>query len=115
MILRIRLKAGRFVSRNQEEGLFVFSSDTGFTKSFGSFSKDVDLLVLECSFVKDKPTDGHIELEEAIYLARYSRAGKTILTHLYPEWDDVDFEKEVKRLTETNDVVAAFDGMQIEV
>ncbi|NNE68704.1 MAG: ribonuclease Z [Pyrinomonadaceae bacterium] len=101
--------------RESEGGSLVFSSDTGFSKALGSFSKDVDLLILECSFVRDKPTEGHIELEEAIYLARYSRARKTILTHLYPEWDEVDFEKEVKRLTETNDVVAAFDGMQIEV
>jgi ribonuclease BN (tRNA processing enzyme) len=94
---------------------FVFSSDTGFLKALGSFAMDVDNLLLECSFFKDKPVEGHLELSEAIYLARYSRAGKTVLTHFYPEWDDVDFEKEIELLDPAVEILRAFDGMRLSI
>ncbi|MDH3493165.1 MAG: ribonuclease Z [Acidobacteriota bacterium] len=93
----------------------VFSADTGFTKTLGSFAKNVDLFLLECSFVRDKPVDGHLQLDEAIYLARYSGARTTVLTHLYPEWDEVDFEEEVARLAEGTNIVQAFDGMTLTI
>ena len=57
----------------------VFSADTGFTKALGSFARNVDLFVLECSFVRDKPVEMHIELVEAIYLARYSKQKRSFL------------------------------------
>ena len=64
----------------------VYSADTGFTKALGSFAMGVDLFVLECSFFENKPVDTHLILEEAISLARYSKAKKVLLTHLYSEW-----------------------------
>lgn len=91
----------------------VFSSDTGFTKALGTFARDVDLFLLECSFVRDKPVAGHIELSEAIYLARYSRAKKVVLTHLYPEWDDVDFEELIASFESGVEFIQAEDGMTI--
>ncbi len=93
----------------------VFSSDTGFTKALGTFARDVELFVLECSFVKDKPVDGHIELPEAIYLARYSRAKKVVLTHLYPEWDDVDFEELIASFESGVEFIKAEDGLSLTI
>lgn len=100
--------------RDREGRTIVFSADTGFSKPLASFAKNVDLFLLECSFFKDKPVEGHLQLDEAIYLARYSGAKKTVLIHLYPEWDDVDFDEELKIRADGTNVVQAFDGMRIE-
>lgn len=86
----------------------VYSSDTGFTKALAAFARNVDLFVLECSFVKDKPVDSHLELEEAKYLIRHARPKRAMLTHFYPEWDEVDFAEAVGE-----EVLEAKDGLVI--
>jgi len=101
--------------RDSEEKTLVFSADTGFTQALGSFAREVDLFLLECSFVKDKPVEGHIQLDEAIYLARYSKAKRVVLTHLYPEWDEVDFEDVVSAFEPGVEIVEAIDGMRIDI
>lgn len=93
----------------------VYSADTGFDKSLGAFAKNVDLFVLECSFVKNKPVELHIELAEAAYLIRYAEPRKAVLTHLYPEWDEVNFEKEVAKFSPRCEVLKAFDGLRLEI
>ncbi len=101
--------------KDSREKTLVFTSDTGFSKALGSFAKGVDLFVLECSFVKDKPTEKHLELAEAMYLARYSNAKKVVLTHFYPEWDNVDLEKEIAKELPNCTVIEAKDGLRTDV
>ena len=57
---------------------------------------------MECSFVKNKPVEKHLELAEAMYLIRRAEPKKTVLTHLYPEWDEVDFEEEIDEFSPTS-------------
>lgn len=73
----------------------VYTSDTGFDNSLGTFAGNVDLLVMECLFFKNKPVEKHLKLVEAMYLARQVKPKRIALTHLYPEWDAVDFQKEI--------------------
>ena len=101
--------------KDENDKTLVFTADTGFTKALGTFAKDVDLFLMECSFVKDKKIKSHLELAEAIYLARYSNAKKVVLTHFYPEWDDVDFNKEVEKFSTHCEIIEAKDGLQIEI
>jgi len=91
----------------------VYTSDTGFTETLSAFAKKVDLLVIESSFVKDKPVEKHLELAEAVYLVRKAEAKKAILTHLYSEWDTIDFEKEVKSFAAKGEIEEAIDGLTI--
>lgn len=91
----------------------VFTADTGFTKALASFASGVDLFLMECSFVKKKPVESHLELKDAMYLARYSKAKKVILTHLYPEWDEVNFNAEIEHFSPTCEIIEAIDGLQI--
>jgi ribonuclease BN (tRNA processing enzyme) len=93
----------------------VFTADTGFTKALGTFAKNVDLFLMECSFIKNKPVESHLELAEAVYLARYSKAKKVVLTHLYPEWDEVDFQEEVEKFSSNCDIIEAQDGLRIDL
>jgi len=38
-----------------------------------------------------------------------------MLTHFYPEWDEVDFETEVAEFEPMCEVIEATDGLQIEL
>ncbi len=97
------------------ETTIVYSSDTGFSEPLAAFARRVDLLLLECSFVRDKPVEIHLELAEAIRLVRMAEPRRTVLTHLYPEWDDVNFEEEVGKLKPGAEIIEAVDGLQVSV
>ena len=78
-------------------------------------SQKVDLLLMECSFVRDKPVPKHLELAEAIHLIRKAEPKRAVLTHLFPDWDGVDFGAEVGKLEPLCEVVEATDGLKIEI
>jgi ribonuclease BN (tRNA processing enzyme) len=101
--------------RDRDDKTLVFTADTGFTKSLGAFARGVDLFVMECSFVKDKPVEKHLELTESMFLTRYAKPKKAMLTHFYPEWDAVDFQAEVARFSPPCEVIEARDGLKLEI
>src|ERR1044072_6020351 len=92
----------------------VYTSDTGFTEALAGFARATNLFLMECSFFRSKPVKLHLELEEAMRLARQSGARRVMLAHLYPEWDGVDIEAEAKRLWE-GEKIEARDGLRVEV
>lgn len=93
----------------------VYTSDTGFDESLIEFSRDTDLLLIECSFVYEKPAKKHLNLHEAIHIANQAGVKNVLLTHLYPEWDDVDIETEIKNRNPACNVYVATDGLLIEI
>lgn len=93
----------------------VYTSDTGPTDVLAAFARRVDLLILECSFVKNKPVEKHLELSEAIRLIRKAEPKKAMLTHFYAEWDEFDFDNEVTKLSPMCEVLEAVDGLRIDV
>lgn len=101
--------------RDTNDKTLVYTADTGVEKALGAFARNVDLFVMECSFVKNKPVEKHLELADAMFLARLSEAKKIVLTHLYPEWDTVDFEKEIAKFSLDCEVTEAKDGLKIIV
>lgn len=92
----------------------VYSSDTGYSEDLAEFARGADLLILECSFRRDKPTPKHLELAEAMRLARIAEPRTLLLTHLYPEWDGVDIEAEARQLW-PGTTIAARDGLRLEI
>lgn len=101
--------------RDKDDKTLVYTADTGMTMTLGSVAKNVDLFICECSFVKNKPVESHIELAEAMHLARFAKPKKMLLTHFYPEWDEVDFQKEVEKFTPLCEVIEATDGLRVDV
>ena len=93
---------------------FVYTSDTGFTHDLATFSKQVDVLLLECSFVGNKPLETHLELTDVIKIAQTSGANKIVVTHLYPQWDEVDLVNAAKALW-PGEIVEAFDGLVLRI
>lgn len=92
----------------------VYTSDTGFSEELAEFTRKADLLLVECSFWRNKPTDKHLELTDAMRLAQLAEPRKLVLTHLYPEWDGVDLESKAKELW-LGTTIAAEDGLRIEI
>ena len=97
------------------ETTLVFSADTGPSLPLTAFADRVDLFILECSFVKDKPVEKHLELAEAIYFIRKAKPKRAMLTHFYPEWDEVVFDEELKRFEPMCEVIEAVDGLKLEI
>ena len=92
----------------------VYTSDTGYADALAAFAAGVDLFMMECSFRRNKPVETHLELEDAMRLARRAAPAKVLLTHLYPEWDDVDISAEAKKRW-PGETVAAADGLRLEI
>ena len=91
----------------------VYTADTGFDESLATLANRVDLFILECSFVKDKPAQKHLELAEAIHLIRKAKPKRAMLTHFYPEWDEVNFDEEVAKFSPMCEVIEATDGLSL--
>ena len=97
------------------EKIFVYTSDTAFDETLATLANRVDLLLIECSFVRNKPAKKHLELAEAMHVIRKARPKFSVLTHLYPEWDNVDFAAEVHRFETVCEIIQASDGLTIDV
>jgi ribonuclease BN (tRNA processing enzyme) len=105
--LAIRLTDNRAVS-------LVYSADTGYSEDLAAFARHTDLLILECSFWRNKPTPKHLELSEAMSLAKLAEPRKLVLAHLYPEWDGIEIESKARELW-AGETIAAYDGLRIDV
>ena len=101
--------------RDADGKTLVYSADTGFSEVVGAFANAVDLFILECTFIRDKPIKKHLELAEAIFLIRKAHPKRAMLTHFYPEWDDVNFAEEIAEFEPSCDVIEATDGLRLNI
>ena len=101
--------------RDADGRTIVYTSDTGFSDVVAAFAQGVDLLLIECSFVRDKTLENHLELAEAMHVIRKSKPKRAVLTHLFEDWDQVDFAAEVRKFEPPCEVLEAVDGLQIEI
>lgn len=94
----------------KDETTFVYTSDTGFSAELVDFARNTDLLLIECSFWRNKMTDKHLELTDAMRLAQLAEPRTVVLTHFYDEWDNVDIESKANELW-SGKTIAAEDGL----
>lgn len=92
----------------------AYTSDTGFVESLAAFARGVELLMMECSFWRDKPLETHLELADAMRVAKSAEPRRVLLTHLYPAWDGVDIAAEAKKLW-PGETIGATDGLRLQV
>lgn len=100
--------------KDESGAKLVYTSDTGYTHALASFAEGADLFLMECSFPHSKPVETHLELKDAMFLAKLSNAGRVVLSHLYPEWDEIDLQAEAKKLW-PGETLEAVDGLTIEI
>jgi ribonuclease BN (tRNA processing enzyme) len=99
---------------NERGASLVYTSDTGYTEALAGFAEGVDLLMVECSFRRNKPVEMHLELQDAMRLAARAAPGKVLLTHLYPEWDGFDIKAEARKLW-PGETIGATDGLRLNI
>jgi ribonuclease BN (tRNA processing enzyme) len=100
--------------KDEESKPFVYTSDTGFSEDLAPFAKDARLLLMECSFRRNKPVQKHLELSDAMRVAQQCAPEKLVLTHLYPEWDHIDLAAEARALW-SGETIEAKDGLTLEI
>jgi ribonuclease BN (tRNA processing enzyme) len=100
--------------KDEDSKPFVYTSDTGFSDDLAPFAKDAALLLMECSFRRNKPIQKHLELADAMRIAHECAPEKLVLTHLYPEWDHIDLAAEARGLW-PGKTIAAEDGLTLEI
>ena len=92
----------------------VYTGDTGYVRELAEFAAYPNLLLMECSFIRNKPLQTHLELVEAAALTQTCSPETLVLTHLYPEWDGIDVAAKARPLCSCN-VYEATDGLKIKV
>ena len=92
----------------------VYSGDTDFTENLIRLALNADLLICESAFPELLKTEGHLTPSRAGKIAATARVRKLVLTHLYPECDDVDIKKECRQ-SYSGPIIIAEDLMKVEV
>src|SRR5947209_4921584 len=91
----------------------VYTSDTGYTEALAAFARDADLFLMECSFFRSKPVETHLELGDAMRLARLAEPGRAVLAHLYPQRDGGDITAEARKRWD-GETIETHDGLRLK-
>jgi ribonuclease BN (tRNA processing enzyme) len=99
--------------KDKNGSVLVYTSDTGYSDELVEFARTAGVLLMECSFFQDKPVKKHLELADAMKVAKIAAPRKLVLSHLYPEWDGIDLAAEAKRLW-SGETIEAYDGLRLQ-
>ncbi|MFH1200922.1 MAG: MBL fold metallo-hydrolase [bacterium] len=91
----------------------VISGDCDYDNKLAVFSKNVDLLILECSFPNKMKSNGHLIPKECGLIAQKAKAKKLIITHLYPTFSDLIKLNQTKKIFKNT--ILAEDLMKIKI
>jgi len=90
----------------------VYSGDTDFSDNLITLAKDADLLICESALPDELKVKGHLTPSLAGEIATQANVGKLVLTHFYPECDQIDIKKQCRK-TWSGPLVLAEDLMNI--
>ncbi|OGD67671.1 hypothetical protein A2442_03815 [Candidatus Campbellbacteria bacterium RIFOXYC2_FULL_35_25] len=89
--------ADAYSFRFEFEGKFVaFSGDSIKDIGVENASKDVDLFICDSSCTKGNASPAHMDTYEIGEIAETSKVKKVVLSHFYPNTEDIDMVGEVK-------------------
>jgi ribonuclease BN (tRNA processing enzyme) len=92
----------------------VYSGDTDVSENLVSLAAGADLLICESALPDELKVPGHLTPSLAGGIAARAKVKKLVLTHLYPECDQVDLRAQCRR-TYQGPLVIAEDLMRITV
>ncbi len=92
----------------------VYSGDTDTNENLVSLSQGADLLICESAMPDSLKVPGHLTPSLAGEMATRAHVNKLVLTHFYPECDQVDLVAQARR-TYQGPLVIAEDLLKIEV
>jgi ribonuclease BN (tRNA processing enzyme) len=88
----------------------AFSGDSGPCDSLVALLSGADLCLVECSYPASRPTKSHLNTRSAAEMAVAAGVTRLVLTHFYPQCDDVDIASEVRAAGYEADLELAVDG-----
>lgn len=91
----------------------VFTGDTGYNPELESFAAQADIMVADCSKPGDEEVKGHMNVMECARLASEAGIDHLVLSHLYPEAEKSDLEKQASGVF-FGKITVAKDNMGIE-
>jgi ribonuclease BN (tRNA processing enzyme) len=92
----------------------AYSGDTDYCPNLILLAREVDLLILECSFPDDRKVEGHLTPSLAGRVAREAGCKRLLLTHFYPPCDDCDVKGAVESQY-SGTVIVAEDVMKLAI
>jgi ribonuclease BN (tRNA processing enzyme) len=92
----------------------VYSGDTDYSENLMVLSKGADLLICESALPDDLHLKGHLTPSLAGNIATRAGVKKLVLTHFYPQCDQVDIKQECRK-TYDGPLLLAEDLMRIQV
>ncbi len=92
----------------------ALSGDTDYSMNLVNLARDVDILVIECSFPEGKKVEGHLTPSLAGRIASESHCKRLLLTHLYPVCDQFDIVSQC-RSTFGGEIIVGEDFMRISI
>ena len=92
----------------------VYSGDTDFCQNLIRLSKDADLLICECALPDQIKVPGHLTPSLAGQIAEEAGAKMLVLTHFYPECEEVDIAEQCRK-SYSGKLILAEDCMRISL
>ncbi len=92
----------------------VYSGDTDVCDGIVKLAKDADLFICESAYPDKMKVKGHLTPSLAGEIATQANVKKLVLTHLYPECEKVDIERECRQ-TFNGALAVARDLMKIKL
>lgn len=92
----------------------AYSGDTDFCENLVTIAQGVDLLICESATPNDQKVDGHLTPSLAGAIASQAEVRQLVLTHFYPECDQVDMIQECRQ-TFQGPLLLAKDLMSIQL
>jgi ribonuclease BN (tRNA processing enzyme) len=90
----------------------VYSGDTDVCANLVKLARDADVLICECALPDELKAPGHLTPSLAGEIATEAGVSKLILTHFYPECDDVNVTEQCRK-TYQGPLVLAEDLLEI--
>jgi len=92
----------------------VYSGDTDVCDNLVSLANGADVLICESALPDDLKVPGHLTPSLAGELAASANVRKLVLTHFYPECDQVDIRNECRK-TYDGELILAEDLVQVDL
>ena len=92
----------------------VYTGDTDYCKNAVRLAMNADLCICECAFPDNMKVAGHLTPSLAGKIATEAQVKALLLTHFYPECDDIDILEQCRK-TYKGEIMRAEDLMRIEI
>lgn len=99
---------------SHEGKTIAFSGDSIHCLGIEKACRNADLFVCDASYPKGEANAAHMDTKDVGEISKKCRVKKVVLTHLYPQYDNVDLVSEVKEYF-PGEVLKGKDLMEIEV